>query len=406
MQRFWTTICCCVLLLCFYPGVALAASQPQTLAKAALLMDARNGQVLYQKSATLPMYPASTTKILTAIIALEHSRLDDVVTVPREATLVEGSSIGLQEGERLTMEDLLYALLLSSANDAAVAIADHVAGSVPAFAALMNQKARSIGARASNFQNPSGLPDPRHYTTAYDMALITRYAMQNPTFRAIVSTRFKQIHRPDADRSKGPPQEHLWNHNRLLSRYEGAIGVKTGYTVEAGQCLVAAAQRDGRELIAVVLNSQGSAVYSDVQALLDYGFSAFQTAELVKSGEVVASFSLPGGAGEVKAVAGNSFYFDFPVGGRLSFEREVVMYRNLRVPITAGQKVGELILTRPGGEELGRVELVSAGSVGAGVTRRWSTWILGMFVFLVSLRLRALMVRRRRWQRRYPPYLR
>ncbi|MDQ0286988.1 D-alanyl-D-alanine carboxypeptidase (penicillin-binding protein 5/6) [Desulfofundulus luciae] len=370
-------------------------------------MDARNGQVLYQKNASSPMYPASTTKILTAIIALEHSRLDEVVTVPREATRVEGSAIGLQEGERLTMEDLLYALLLASANDAAVAIAEHVAGSVPAFAALMNEKARSIGARSSNFQNPSGLPDPRHYTTAYDLALIARYAMHNPVFRTIVSTRFKQIHRPDADRSKGPPQEHLWNHNRLLSRYEGAIGVKTGYTIEAGQCLVAAAQRNDRELIAVILNSQGAAVYSDARALLDYGFSAFKPVQLAEKGEKVSSFSVTGGAEKVEAITGNSFYFNFPAGEKPSFEQKIVVHQDLRAPLATGQKVGELVFTRAGGKELGRVDLVSARAVGTSVTRRWSTWVLGAVVFLVALRLRAMMVHRWRWRRlRYPPYLR
>ncbi|RKO67470.1 D-alanyl-D-alanine carboxypeptidase family protein [Desulfofundulus salinus] len=405
MRRLWTTLFCCLLLL--FSQAAQAALQPQTLGEAALLMDARNGQVLYQKNASSPMYPASTTKILTAIIALEHSRLDEVVTVSREATRVEGSAIGLQEGERLTMEDLLYALLLASANDAAVAIAEHVAGSVPAFTALMNEKARSIGARASSFQNPSGLPDPQHYTTAHDLALIARYAMQNPTFRTIVSTRLKQIRRPDADRSKGPPQEHLWNHNRLLSRYEGAIGVKTGYTVEAGQCLVAAARRDDRELIAVILNSQGAAIYSDARTLLDYGFSAFKPVQLVEKGEKISSFSVPGGAEEVEAITGNSFYFNFPAGEKPSFEQKIVVYQDLRAPLATGQKVGELVFTRAGGKELGRVDLVSARAVGTSVTRRWSTWFLGAVVFLVALRLKAMMVRRRRWRRlRYPPYLR
>ncbi len=404
MRHLWTTLFCCVLFL--FTQTAQAASLPQPVGEAALLMDARNGQVLYQKNAGLPMYPASTTKILTAIIALERSNLDEVVTVSREAARVEGSAIGLQEGERLTMEDLLYALLLASANDAAVAIAEHVAGSVPAFAALMNEKARSIGARASSFRNPSGLPDPQHYTTAYDLALIARYAMQNPTFRTIVSTRLKQIQRPDADRSKGPPQEHIWNHNRLLSRYEGAIGVKTGYTVEAGQCLVGAARRDERELIAVILNSQGAAVYSDVQALLNYGFSAFKPVHLVGKGQAMSSFSVPGGAQEVEAITGSSFYFNFPADQKPSFEQKIVILQDLRPPLAAGQKVGELIFTQTPGKELGRVDLVSARAVEISVTRRWSLWILGAILILVALRLRTMMARRR-WRRvRYPRYLR
>lgn len=367
------------------------------------MMDARNGQILYEKNADQPMYPASTTKILTAIIALERSRLDEVVTVSRKATLVEGSAIGLQEGERVTMEDLLYALLLASANDAAVAIAEHVAGSVPAFATLMNEKARSIGAKESNFRNPNGLPDPQHYTTAHDLALIARYAMQNPTFRTIVSTRLKQIHRPDADRSKGPPQEHLWNHNRLLSSYEGAIGIKTGYTVEAGQCLVAAARRGNRELIAVIMKSQGAAVYSDARSLLDYGFSAFTPVKMVDRGEKISSYSVTGGAEKVEVVAGNSLFVNLPAGREPSVERQVVMHRDLKAPITRGQELGELVITGEG-KELGRVELVAANDVKVSAIRRWPVWLLGALVLVVSLRLRKIMVRRR--LRRQPRYLR
>ncbi|MDK2887699.1 D-alanyl-D-alanine carboxypeptidase (penicillin-binding protein 5/6) [Desulfofundulus australicus DSM 11792] len=406
MRRWWLIFFCCLMLLLAEEARAASPASPptpQVTGKAAVLMDARNGQILYEKNADQPMYPASTTKILTAIIALERSRLDEVVTVSRKATLVEGSAIGLQEGERVTMEDLLYALLLASANDAAVAIAEHVAGSVPAFATLMNEKARSIGAKESNFRNPNGLPDPQHYTTAHDLALIARYAMQNPTFRTIVSTRLKQIHRPDADRSKGPPQEHLWNHNRLLSSYEGAIGIKTGYTVEAGQCLVAAARRGNRELIAVIMKSQGAAVYSDARSLLDYGFSAFTPVKMVDRGEKISSYSVTGGAEKVEVVAGNSLFVNLPAGREPSVERQVVMHRDLKAPITRGQELGELVITGEG-KELGRVELVAANDVKVSAIRRWPVWLLGALVLVVSLRLRKIMVRRR--LRRQPRYLR
>jgi len=406
MRRWWLIFFCCLMLLLAEEARAASPAlppTPQVTGKAAVLMDARNGQILYEKNADQPMYPASTTKILTAIIALERSRLDEVVTVSRKATLVEGSAIGLQEGERVTMEDLLYALLLASANDAAVAIAEHVAGSVPAFATLMNEKARSIGAKESNFRNPNGLPDPQHYTTAHDLALIARYAMQNPTFRTIVSTRLKQIHRPDADRSKGPPQEHLWNHNRLLSSYEGAIGIKTGYTVEAGQCLIAAARRGNRELIAVIMKSQGAAVYSDARSLLDYGFSAFTPVKMVDRGEKISSYSVTGGAEKVEVVAGNSLFVNLPAGREPSVERQVVMHRDLKAPITRGQELGELVITGEG-KELGRVELVAANDVKVSAIRRWPVWLLGALVLVVSLRLRKIMVRRR--LRRQPRYLR
>jgi len=159
MLRFWTGLILLLFFCSLIPAEAMASTEPQIMGEAALLMDLQNGQVLYSKNADRHMYPASTTKILTAIIALEKGHLNDIVTVPREATTVGGSAIGLQAGERLTLHDLLYAMLLASANDAAVTIADHIAGSVPAFAALMNEKARQIGARESHFVNPDGMPD-------------------------------------------------------------------------------------------------------------------------------------------------------------------------------------------------------------------------------------------------------
>lgn len=409
MYRLWTNLVVLCFFVFLFAGAASAALPPEVVGDAAVLMDPQNGQVLYKKNEHKPMYPASTTKILTAIIALEYSRLDEVATVPREATLVEGSAIGLQEGERLTMEDLLYAILLASANDAAVAVAHHVAGSVPAFAALMNEKARMLGAKESHFINPNGLPDPQHYTTAYDLALIARYAMENPAFRAMVATRIRQIHRPDADRSKGPPQEHLWNHNRLLTRYDGAIGVKTGYTVEAGQCIVSAAKRDGRELIAVLLNSEGAAIYSDAKALFDYGFSSFEPVLLVQKGDRISTFPVSGGDKKAVALTGTSFYFNFSPGEQPAIQKKILLREDLRAPLAAGQSIGELLLFDSRGVELGRVDLVAGEPVNTKLTRRWSTWAIGLVVFLAALRLLARALRRRRRLRvrlRNPRYLR
>ena len=262
---------------------APSPSPPSIVGLAGVLMDVETGRVLYEKNAHQKLEPASTTKIMTAVLALERGNLSDTVTIGKEPTLVDGSRIYLEEGERLTLEQLLYGMMLNSGNDAAVAIAEHIAGSVPDFAKLMNEKAKSLGAENTNFVNPSGLPDKNHYTTAYDLALIARYALLNhPEFRKIVATKTFYI----------PWQGKEWNrtlinHNKLLWNFEGADGVKTGYTRSAGQTIVASATRNGWQLLAVVLKSQGRNIYADAKALLEYGFNNFEKKDLIKKGEVV-----------------------------------------------------------------------------------------------------------------------
>lgn len=393
------------LLLTLFLAAAIRAEEvrpePAVMGEAAVLVDARTGQVLFEKEMHKRMYPASTTKILTALIALENGIAEETVTVPGEASAVEGSAIGLQAGERLTGSDLLYALMLASANDAAVALAVHAAGSVEKFAVLMNEKARSLGALESNFSNPHGLPDPDHYTSAYDLALITVSAMRNPAFREIVKTKTKVIARPYADRTKGPPQEHLWNHNRFLERYPGATGVKTGYTEDAGQCLVAAAERDGWELIAVVFKSEGNAVYGDVQKMLDYGFARFMPVRLVKKGDRLASVEVAGGEPEqVELVAKTDFWYAFPrPDGPFDLSRRVQLARRVEAPLEAGQRVGRLLFYDR--EKLaGEVELVAARDVARVRQNSWMFWVAGVFLFFFCLRLRRATRRRRRFSRR------
>ena len=221
----------------------------ETSAKAACILDRQTGRVLYAQGerARLPM--ASTTKVMTALLAIERGNLSDTVVCSGNAFGVPGTSIYLAEGERLTLEQMLLGLMLSSGNDAAVAIAEHIGGTVEDFVALMNARAREIGANDTHFANPHGLPDDSHYTTAYDLALIAREAMGNETFRRIVSTKRATI--PWEGRTY---RRQLNNKNKLLSVYEGATGVKTGYTSKAGRCLVFGAQREGLELIGAVLS--------------------------------------------------------------------------------------------------------------------------------------------------------
>ena len=230
-----------------------------------MLLRGDTGAWLYTKAAETPHYPASTTKILTTLVAIESGDPDRSVTVAASDTKVEPSVVGLRAGQRVPMRALLYAAMLRSANDAAMTIARAVGGSTAEFAASMNERAAAAGAKRTHFVNPHGLTDPRHVTTARDLALIMRAAMTNPLFRQITGTK-TYTWRYDAK-----PQT-LENHNRMLKTYAGCVGGKTGYTAAAGKTLVVVARRGSVELIAVLLNGHGDRIWQDAAALLDYGF--------------------------------------------------------------------------------------------------------------------------------------
>ncbi len=241
-------------------------------AKGECVMEVNSRRVLYQSHGDIRLPMASTTKILTCITVLESVSLNEKVTIPLEATGIEGSSVYLKEGEVYTVEDLLYGLMLRSGNDCATALAIYCCGSIEKFSAKMNETAQKAGALASNFENPHGLPEKEHYTTAYDLGLITAYAMQNPTFRQIVATQYYQ--------PKG------WkNKNKMLTLYDGGIGVKTGYTKEAGRCLVSAAERGGMTLVCVVLNC--STTYERSAELLNDAFENYEYTRLLSTNEKV-----------------------------------------------------------------------------------------------------------------------
>ena len=329
-------------------------------AHGAVLLEAGSGDVIFGQNQRTRMPMASTTKIMTALVALEELPLETVVTVTADAVGVEGSSIYLAEGEKLTMEDLLYALLLESANDAAAAIAIAVAGSVTDFAELMNGKAAELGLTDTHFVNPHGLDHEEHYTTAYELAMITRAALENPVFREICSTERRTIplHGTEGVRL-------LLNHNKLLDSYEGCIGVKTGFTKKTGRCLVSAAERDGVTLIAVTLNAPDD--WRDHAAMLDYGFARYESVPLCGKGFFLAP---------LWTVSGTQEY----VMAENSEELSVVMRRDHGeifcvvelprfefAPIEQGQVLGRLVFFEkcPGGErrELGTVPLHAAYTV-------------------------------------------
>ena len=266
-------------------GVSLAA--PSLSAKSAVLIDADTKSILCEKDAHARRAMASTTKIMTALVAAELCEPHRVVSVNAGAVGVEGSSVYLYAGEKLTMYELLCAMLLESANDAAAAIAFEVGGSIEGFCTLMNEKAKELGLSNSHFTNPHGLYDEEHYTTAYELAVIAAAALENEEIRKIVSTKKMPIG------AEGSTQRVLYNHNKMLSMYEGAIGVKTGFTKKSGRCLVSAAEREGLTLIAVTIAAPDD--WNDHKNLLDFGFANFECATLVKKGDVCHMLEVMGG---------------------------------------------------------------------------------------------------------------
>lgn len=330
------------------------AFAPQVTADAAVLLDARTGAVLYGRTPYERRPPASTTKILTALVALEKGRLSDVVTVSPYASWTEGSSLYLRTGERLTLEELLWGALLESGNDACVAIAEHLGGSEEGFARLQNKKAWAIGAWDTHFVNPHGLPAPDHYTTAYDLATIARYALRNSKFQEIVRAREKVVSGPSGGRS-------FFSTNRLLWSYSGADGVKTGTTAEAGQCLVASATRGGRQLVAVVLHSDDR--WSDAAALLDFGYTESRLLQPGKAGETVTVPLKNGLTPAVTARLAQDLYVVVPWQkvGRVEKSLEV---KALKAPVERGSKVGEVVI-RVEGETVTRADLIATQAVAA-----------------------------------------
>lgn len=252
----------------------------RTHARAAALIDVGSGRILYSYNGDTRLLIASLTKIMTAIVAIENANLTDIVTVNRSAVGKEGSSVYLREGEEITLHHLLYGLMLRSGNDAATAIAEYVGGTEEGFVYMMNMKAEELGLMNTSFRNPHGLDEEDHYSTAHDLAKLTAYALRDPTFREIVSTKVKRVPNPHET------WDRIWyNKNKMLTLYDGADGVKTGYTKAAGRGLVSSATRDGRQLAVVTIDDASD--WADHANLFDWGFRYFANHRLITKGEAV-----------------------------------------------------------------------------------------------------------------------
>ena len=344
-RRLLTVFLTILVLFSIYPCQVKAVG---TSAAAAILVDADSGRVLYEQNADARMLIASTTKIMTALVAIREGNLSDVVTVKREATLTEGSSMYLKEGEKLTLETLLYGLMLCSGNDAAVVIADHVGGGQADFAQLMNKTARELGMEATSFSNPNGLDAEDHYSTARDMAKLACAAVRNETLLRIASTQSVTI-----------GGRTMTNHNKLLRYVDGCLGLKTGYTRAAGRTLVSCAERNRQRLVAVTLQDGND--WADHEALYDYGFSAYTAHRAAVLGQMLCQAPVKNGLRtSVPLVAAESF--SWPLAERETLDMTVELDTPLTAPVTAGRRAGEAVFALSG-REVGRIELLCGEAV-------------------------------------------
>ena len=335
----------------------LATERPAVDAASAVLADLDSGQVLFAKNPNQHRPIASLTKIMTALLTMERTSPADVLTVSREAAEPAGSNglseLGLKEGERISVGELEYALLLQSANDAAVALAEEVSGTEQRFIALMNGRAKRLGMTDSHFRSSSGLND-RGYSSARDLVTLTRAAFEaDPRFARIVSTKYHDVPSPD-----GKKPRHIQNRNVLLWLYPGAIGVKTGYTSDAGYCVIAAAQRNGRRLIAVILGGR-SEPFSSAAALLNYGFASFTERPFVAPGEDVGVVSVRGGA--VEGITGEGLRALVPVSAVGKATRVLIPDPAAAYPPSPGEPIATLRVSIPG-HVLGDVPVVAAAA--------------------------------------------
>ncbi len=394
-----------------------AKELPNITGAGAVLIDATTGEILFEKNMHSKHYPASTTKILTAILAIENLKLSDKVEIDNEVPFTEGSKIYLLEGEDVIVEDVLYALMLESANDAAAALGKNIAGSTEAFADMMNKKATELGALNTNFVNAHGLHDDEHVTTAYDLAMIAKYAMKNPIFRE-----YAQTYKHTMEATNLQETRYFHNTNRLLYDnlhkvvvrgkertciYEGVTGIKTGYTGRAGGCLVAGARREGTELIAVTLASTDMGRFQDCIEMLDYGFENFKTVKALNKGDLAGAVKVKRGADkEIEAIVEEDAFVTLPLeASRGILNSQIHLEELLEAPVQQGSEVGTLTLFA-GDDLVGEYRLIAAQGMERGgwlsifgMTDRQADKVMStarLIFFIIAILLTLLVLVRRR----------
>lgn len=388
----------------------------------AILIDFDTLEVLYAKNAHSTFFPASTTKIMTAIIAIEQGNLQDIVTIDQEVVdLTDGSHIALEPGEELTLEQLLNALLIGSSNDAALAIAKHISGSIEVFVNLMNDKAKSIGALNTNFVNPNGLPNDLHISTPYDLALMGKYAMEKEIFRDIVQNYTYTIpitnrkaearYLKSANRLLFSTQKINVNGNAVPIKYEGINGVKSGYTVAAQNCMVTSLEKNGHKFIAVVLKSNGTEIYSDIHKLLDYGLSNYENVQIGFASKFIENVQIENGILPfVAGITKSDSHFILHNDQKSMVKEKVLIEEPLEAPISTNQVIGKVeywledrIIAETDIISTTDVEIIPVPSL---YKKLLDKWYLFVFLILIIGRIIILRNRKKRFSRRRAPLYR
>ena len=355
MKRILTTLLI-LTLICPIFSTGFALTEPGIDSPAAILVDLESGSTLYEKNADEVMYPASITKVLSAIVVLEYFQLDELITVDKNSPyeVADSTHIALEPGEVLTVEQLLYAGLIRSANDAMKVLARAVAGSEPAFAELMNKRAVELGATQSNFVNATGLPDDDHVTTAADMAKIAAYAMTIPAFAEIVQTPYYKIPPTNIKENEryfettnkllfSPGKKITVDGKKVYIKYPGTIGMKTGYTSQAKNTLLAAAENGDAKLLLVILNASGTQLYVDAHTLLNFGFENFKKRNVCVENEYITQVPiLSGDRPDLAAIAKSTIALPFSTDRDPVFDKTVILDENLEAPIHKGDEIGKV----------------------------------------------------------------
>ncbi len=327
MRRFLLVLILIILLPLKVEAVDISA-------KSACLIALDSGEIIYEKNSDLVLPMASTTKMMTALVAEKSGKWDEVATISYQSICQEGTRIYLEEGDKIKVSDLVCAMLLNSGNDAAWAVAEHISGDIPSFCSLMNQYAKDIGLKKTNFENPSGLNSDNHYSTAYELSLIGREVIKNNRLSEIVKTKEMTLSLINSRKI------FLKNHNKLLWKMDGALGVKTGFTKKAGRCLVSAAEKDGIILVAVTISAPND--WDDHEKLFEYGFERCERELIIKKGEKVSDVLV--GKKKIDLLAEQDVYITNVKGEREVRNIEIMRPKKLLPPVKKGEKLGEAVL--------------------------------------------------------------
>lgn len=411
MKKFF----CFILLFLLFTYDNISYAEELSLSgEGAILIDMDTEQILYSKNPHMKLQPASTTKIMTGILAIENGNMNDYVTIDDEIVkLTDGSHIALEHGERIKFEDLVNALLIESANDAALALAKHISGSVDEFVKLMNKKAKEIGALNTNFVNPNGLTAENHLTTPYDLSLIAKYAMENEVFREIVKNYTYII----PVTNKKNEERYLKSANKLLYstqkidvdgkfvpiKYDGITGIKTGYTTAAQNCLVASAERGNQRLIAVVLKANGREVYSDIHKLFNYGFNNYEKTHIAHKGQFIKNIEVSNGTNPMVAgILKEDLTASIPKGNMNKVEKKIYLNDVIEAPLINGQTIGKIEYYLDN-QFLGEVDIISTLDIekippltlAQKFTNKWYIIIIGILLIIQISSLRKQRLRKK-----------